>query len=212
MLALMVSFPVLAAAQWNVELDPARTTINFRLKATLHSVDGRLPVISGSLELDPSTGAVDGAIVADATGAETGNRSRDEKMHARVLRSPAHPHVTFTPRSFEGDLPSEGFGRLTLVGAIELLGTAHPVSLPVNVEILGDGFTAEAQFDVPYVRWGLDDPSTFVLRVAKTVQVTLRAEGSISRAAEPSAGPSAAALHGEHALVRLGERSRNIGR
>jgi polyisoprenoid-binding protein YceI len=175
----------LASAQWYVELDPARTTIDFRLKATLHSVDGRLPVISGSLVLDPATGAVAGVIVANATGAKTGNTSRDEKMHAKVLQSAEHPRIVFTPRSFEGDLPPEGPGALRIAGEMELLGTTHLVTLPVDVEIVGDEFTADARLEVPYVEWGLQDPSTFVLRVAKVVQVTLHAEGSVSEANQP---------------------------
>lgn len=176
-LPLLVACSAVASAQWHVELDPAQTTIAFTLKATLHSVDGRLPVIPGSLVFDPATGAVNGTIVADARSAETGNTSRDEKMHTQVLRSAEHPRIVFTPRSFEGDLPSEGSAKLKLIGEMELVGVSHPVNLPVHVEILGDGFTADAQLDVPYVEWGLDNPSTFLLRVAKVVQVTIHAEG-----------------------------------
>jgi len=38
----------------------------------------------------------------------------------------------------------------------------------------------EARFRVPYVEWGMRDVSSFVLRVAKDVEVSVRAEGRFS--------------------------------
>lgn len=35
------------------------------------------------------------------------------------------------------------------------------------------------RFEIPYVEWGLDDPSTFILRVAKEVRVTIETAGTI---------------------------------
>jgi len=64
-------------------------------------------------------------------------------------------------------------------GEIEILGQLHEIAIPLRVEINGGGFTAHAEFEIPYVEWGLDDPSTFVLRVAKEVQVMIEAEGTI---------------------------------
>jgi hypothetical protein len=39
---------------------------------------------------------------------------------------------------------------------------------------------ATTTFVVPYVEWGLHDPSMMVLRVAKTVGVTVQAKGTLS--------------------------------
>ncbi len=74
---------------------------------------------------------------------------------------------------------------------IELLGSCHRLDVPLSVAIEDNGFSALAVFEIPYVDWGLDDPSTFVLRVVKAVEVTVVAEGRVVesndiRAIDPS--------------------------
>ena len=41
------------------------------------------------------------------------------------------------------------------------------------MEIDDDRIRVKSEFTVPYVEWGLKDPSVFVLRVAKEVQVRI---------------------------------------
>ncbi|MBD3854499.1 MAG: MBL fold metallo-hydrolase, partial [Acidobacteria bacterium] len=79
----------------------------------------------------------------------------------------------------EGDLTLEGMSEVTLHGKMEILGQSHEISIPLRIQINGGRFTAGAEFEIPYVEWGLDDPSTFVLRVAKEVQVMIEAAGTI---------------------------------
>jgi hypothetical protein len=62
---------------------------------------------------------------------------------------------------------------------MEILGQAHEITIPLKIQIVDDRFTATGDFEVPYVTWGLTDPSTFVLRVAKVVTVSTSAEGTI---------------------------------
>ena len=67
--------------------------------------------------------------------------------------------------------------------SIQPIYLQHPMALATTASYLheiADGrFTASTEFEIPYVEWGLDDPSTFVLRVAKEVQVMIEAEGTI---------------------------------
>ena len=146
-------------------------------------MDGTAQLASGSLVIDPETGAVVVAkIVVDAASADTGNNGRDRKMHGKVLRSKDHPRIVFRPNHVNGTL-RRGFDThgVTLVGDFELLGKPHQISVPLDIRIDGSHFEAVVEFSVPYVEWGLEDPSTFVLRVAKEVQVQVITEGTFSR-------------------------------
>ena len=178
-LGLILASAPASAADWRIEVDPLRTNVSFTLKATMHSVHGTAAATSGGFSVDPDTGAATGEIVIDATSADTGNGSRDKKMHRKVLVTADNPRIVFRIRSLEGNLALEGASEVTLRGEIEILRQAHEIGIPLQVEINGEDFTAHAEFEIPYVEWGLKDPSTFILRVAKEVQVVIGAEGTI---------------------------------
>ena len=169
----------LAAGELQIELDPKLTTISFRLQATLHSVHGSAALAAGSLRLNTETGTMEGAVTIDATSAETGNKKRDKKMHARVLVTADHPEIVLRAHRLEGKLELRGASDVTLHGEMEILGQSHRIALPSHIEIDAGQFKAEFEFEIPYVDWGLEDPSTFVLRVAKVVQVTVEAAGTV---------------------------------
>jgi len=96
-----------------------------------------------------------------------------------VLVSGEHPLIVLRPQQIQGNLTAGPDSTVTLVGDLELLGTPHPVTIPLDIRIDGSSFTATAEFTVPYAAWGLKDPSTFVLRVAKEVRVQVATEGTI---------------------------------
>jgi hypothetical protein len=50
----------------------------------------------------------------------------------------------------------------------------------MQIHIDGTSLTAKTHFKVPYVQWGLKDPSIFVLKVAKEVDIDLTLVGSLS--------------------------------
>ena len=121
-----------------------------------------------------------GEVVVDAISADTGNTKRDKKMHAKVLRSAEHSRILLRPHRLEGNLATAGPSEVTLHGDMVILGQPHEVHIPLRIEVIDGRFTAEADFEIPYVDWGLDDPSTFVLWVAKVVEVKVVAKGSIT--------------------------------
>jgi polyisoprenoid-binding protein YceI len=174
-------FPTLAHAQQMVlELDSARTQVQFTLDAFLHTVHGTIKLDQGKISIDPATGRTSGLLVVDARSASTGNSGRDDKMHQDILQSPQYPRITFTPIEIQGPIAPQGKSLAQLRGIISLHGKEQEIITPVSVEIDGSEWNAETSFPVPYVKWGLKNPSTFFLRVKDTVIVTVHAAGKIS--------------------------------
>src|SRR3954467_8520775 len=86
---------ILAASPQPITLlcDAAQTTAKFTLGDTLHTVHGTFKVKRCEVHFDPTSGKVDGEIVFDATSGQSGNDSRDRKMHKEVLESTRFPEI-----------------------------------------------------------------------------------------------------------------------
>lgn len=170
----------LAAEPLTFELDPAATKIELSFNATLHSVDGLLRAKSGVLQLDPEAGTAEGRIVLDATTASTGNNARDRKMHEKILETRLFPEIIFDVERISGALRRVGRSDVLLHGTIDMHGIRRTADLPATILVEGDKIRATGQLTIPYLEWGLRDPSFFVLRVAKEVQVVIRAAGQLT--------------------------------
>lgn len=179
--ALLTPFP-LSAETLVLELDPRKTTIELTFGATLHTVRGTLDLTLGRIELDPEAGTASGRIVMSATSASTGNERRDRKMHEKILESERYPNIVFDVERVSGDLNRSGRSQLQLHGTLDFHGTRRQVALPAVANVQGDQVTADAYLIVPYVEWGLADPSFLLLRVAKEVRVDIRAAGRLLQA------------------------------
>ena len=166
-----------------LEMDPANTRVEFTLDAFLHTVHGTLKLTQGTIEIDPSTGQGSGRIVVDARSADTGNSGRDNKMHKEVLESQKYPEIILAPAQVQGPLASEGRSNVQLRGTVTLHGHEQEITAPVAVQISGNEWSGETRFAVPYVKWGLKNPSTLFLRVKDTVTVTVHTAGTLSPAA-----------------------------
>jgi len=60
-------------------------------------------------------------------------------------------------------------------------GDDHPITLSVPIEIHGDVLAARLEFQIPYVAWRTRNPSTFVLRVSKEVDMDAVAVGRLEK-------------------------------
>lgn len=185
--ALLSALPLFAQKE-TFMLDPSQSHVTFTLGDVLHTVHGTFQMKSGVIHFDRATGAASGQLVVDATSGDSGNKMRDRKMNKDVLQSQAYPEIVFAIDHVTGPLPVSGASTLQVSGSFQLHGQAHPLTLSIPVNVAGDQAAADINFDVPYVKWGLKDPSTLFLRVEKNVQIAVHAVGKL----EPSSTTAAA--------------------
>jgi polyisoprenoid-binding protein YceI len=156
---------------------PAKTTVNFTLGDVLHTVHGSFDVKHGAVHFDPATNNVSGEILVDATSGHSGSDGRDKKMHKEVLESGRYPDIVFRPDRVEGQLAALGDSTVQVHGMFTIHGAEHEITIPVRVEMAPGRWTATSRFTVPYVKWGMKNPSTFVLRVDQSVGIDIQASG-----------------------------------
>ncbi|HVN82993.1 MAG TPA: YceI family protein [Terriglobia bacterium] len=164
-----------------LEFDSAQTQINFTLGDILHTVHGTFTLKRSRLEFNPSTGQVTGLVVVDSSSGQSGNEGRDRKMHKEVLESNRFPEITFKPVSVRGHIALQGDSEVEVGGNFDLHGVDHDITLKAHLHIADDRLVADIHFPVPYVNWGLKNPSTFILRVSETVSIDLHATGRLMK-------------------------------
>lgn len=180
---LILSFSIASAAMAQNEtftIDPAASQVAFALAGTGHHVNGTFHVQSGTVSFAPGSTAVSGLIVVAAGSGNSGEASRDKKMNSEVLNSDKYTEISFAPKSYQGTLAASGESNLQVSGVFTLHGTPHEITVPMQVEVAGSTMTAKGQFVVPYVKWGLKDPSIFILKVAKQVNIDLDLKGQVT--------------------------------
>jgi polyisoprenoid-binding protein YceI len=173
---------IFAAAQdVALPLDPARTTVNWTLGDVLHTVRGTFKLQRGSLQLDPASGKISGEIVVDAKSGESGNGSRDRKMHKEILESEQYPEISFRPDLVDGTVALQGKSSVKVHGIFNIHGVDREINVPAEVEMADDHWTATVHFTVPYAKWGMKNPSTLFLRVSDSVEIDLIATGNLTK-------------------------------
>lgn len=182
-----------AAEERTLTLDPEKTQITFTLGATLHTVEGSFRLASGTVRFDLESGSASGRVVADATSGDSGSEGRDRDMHAKVLESDEYPDFELVPTGVSGELGADGAGEISLTGDLTVHGATHPVEIPAEISRDGRTLRASGSFTVPYVEWGMHDPSKFVLRVDKTVEVRIEAVGTLAAGTPVASSPVAGA-------------------
>lgn len=173
------------AGQMALTLDPAQSKIHWTLGTTLHTVHGSFSFKGGTLRFDPSSNKVSGEIVVLATSGDSGNDGRDKKMHKDVLQSEQYPDVIFRPDRVEGRVAPSLASIVQVHGLFVLLGKKHELSVPVEVNLAGDHWTGAAKITVPFIDWGLKNPSTFLLKVDRSVELQVEMKGTLQNPGAP---------------------------
>jgi polyisoprenoid-binding protein YceI len=177
---LLLTVPALTQAQSqsapvDFNLDTATTAIHWTLSANVHTVHGTFKLKSGAFRIDPATGDASGLIVIDATSGDSGDGARDKRMNNVVLESARYPTITFRPTHVNGKVDLSAPGPITVNGIMTIHGQDHPLQLSVSLRPKDSTIASETHFDVPYVAWGMKDPSLMMFRVDKQVHIDLDA-------------------------------------
>jgi polyisoprenoid-binding protein YceI len=178
-LLLLASLTIRARGQeLTLQFVPSTTSITFTLGDLVHTVHGSFNLKSGEVQYDPATGGVHGILVVDATSGQSRNRIRDRRMHREILESAKYPEITFRPDQVEGKVAGLGTSTVQVRGIFSIHGAGHEIVIPVKVQVLPDHWIADTHFTVPYVQWGIKNPSSFLLRVSESVEVDVHATGA----------------------------------
>jgi polyisoprenoid-binding protein YceI len=182
--SLLATLPFLCATfalaqQQAFNINPDSSEVKFTLGGH-DTTTGTFHVAKGLVNFDPTTPKLTGLVDVEAGSGNTGNGTRDKKMTTQVLEAAKFSDVTFAPESYTGTLAPTGDSTLQVTGVFTLHGTPHTLTVPMQIHIEGSKCTAKTHFVVPYVEWGLKDPSVFILKVAKQVDVDLTLVGFIA--------------------------------
>lgn len=175
--------PLLGAQQApqsvTLHLDPSSTEIHWILNGNMHAVHGTFKLKGGLITFDPATGAAQGEIAIDLSTGESGNHSRDSRMQKEILESDKYPQAIFHPEKVTGAVKPGSAQNVTIDGTFTIHGKDHPLRMEAKVDVNGHDAAATTHFSIPYVDWGIKDPSNFIFRVDKTVDLEIVAKGAI---------------------------------
>lgn len=170
------------SGELTLNLDPAQSKLHWTLGSTLHTVHGTFVLKRGVLHFDPVSGNGSGEFAADATSGESGNGSRDKKMHREILESGRYTEVIFRPNHIEGKVAMQGSSSVQVHGRFLLHGSEHEITVPVQAELTGNHWKGSAKFSIPYIQWGLKSPNTFLLKADPAVEIELELNGTLQGA------------------------------
>jgi polyisoprenoid-binding protein YceI len=160
---------------WGQEIilnpDPAQTTVQFKLSATLHTVHGTFKLKRGAVRFNPASGQISGEIVVDAASGNSGDDKRDRNMHRDILESAKYPDIVFTPDRVDGSVATQGASQIQVHGTFRIHGAPHEITLPLQVQMNNGQASVKTTFTIPYVQWGMKNPSTFLLHVGDGVEI-----------------------------------------
>ena len=163
-----------------LELDPAKTSIAFLLNGWPHDTHGTFKLKRGLIRIYPATGAMNGIVIVDASSANSGVSIRDERMRSSILEASRFPEITFTPQQVESHGNPEREFPVKVRGLLLLHGTQHDFTVDALVSRGANNTTIHCSFVVPFVQWGLEDPSVLMFKVSKQVRIDVTTSARLS--------------------------------
>ena len=172
--------PAALAQHQTFVVNPDASQVKITLKTTHEVVHGTFHIQSGLIEFDRNAPKMSGLVVVLSDSGKTGNSSRDKKMYKDILEVEQYTTITFAPKAYTGTIAPSVDSTIQVSGVFILLGNPHDLTIPMQVHIDGSQATARAQFVVPYVQWGLKDPSFLFWKAEHDVTIDLNLVGQVS--------------------------------
>jgi hypothetical protein len=172
--------PLAVAQHQTFAVNPDASQVRMTLNTTHEVVNGTFHLQPGSIEFDRSSSKMAGTMVVLAGSGRTGNSSRDKKMNKSVLLVDKYTTVSFDPKSYTGSIAASGDSTIQVVGIFTLLGTPHEMTVPMLVHLDGASASSRAHFLIPYVKWGLNNPSFLIWKADDDVTIDLLLTGTLS--------------------------------
>jgi hypothetical protein len=180
-LALAITLAPAALAQHQTfAVNPDASEVKMKLNTTHEVVNGTFHIQSGSISFDHTTSHISGIVIVAAGSGKTGNDSRDKKMNKNILKVDQFTTVSFAPKAHTGTIAPSGDSTIQVSGVFTLLGNPHDLTIPMQIHIDGSKATAKAQFVVPYVQWGLKNPSFLIWKAEDDVAIDLNLVGQVA--------------------------------
>jgi hypothetical protein len=176
----LIFAPAVLAQHQTFAVNPDASEIKMTLNTTHEVVNGTFHVQSGSINFDRTASHISGIVIVAAGSGKTGNDSRDKKMNRDLLKVDQFATVSFAPKTYNGTIAASGDSTIQVGGVFTLLGTAHDLTIPMQIHIDGSKATAKGQFIVPYVQWGLKNPSFMIWKADNDVAIDLNFVGQVS--------------------------------
>jgi polyisoprenoid-binding protein YceI len=172
--------PAALAQHQTFTVNPDASEVKMKLNTTHEVVNGTFHIQSGSIEFDRSNPKMSGSVAVLAGSGKTGNDSRDKKMNKDILKVGQYAAVSFAPKTYTGTIAPSGDSTIQVSGVFTLLGTAHDLTIPMQIHMDGSKAATRAHFVVPYVQWGLKNPSFLIWKVENDVSIDLNLVGQVS--------------------------------
>ncbi len=92
-----------------------------------------------------------------------------------------YPEIIFAPQSVILRQLDSGDSQVKVQGILTLHGANHPIELSLSVHENDREVALSGSFTIPYVAWGLKDPSLLLFRAGKNVAVAISCVGRLGR-------------------------------
>ncbi|HEU5458626.1 MAG TPA: YceI family protein [Terracidiphilus sp.] len=172
--------PAALAQHQTFVVNPEASQVKITLNTTHEVVNGIFHVQSGSIQIVRAAPQMQGSVIVLAGSGRTGNSSRDKKMDNDVLKVRQYGTITFEPKGYTGVIAPSGDSTIQVSGIFTLLGVSHEITVPIFVHVEGTAASARAHFVIPYVEWGLKNPTFLFWKVDNNVAVDLFLDGRLS--------------------------------